>query len=258
MNLATFVEHISGAITACDWQRRPFGHAIIDGFLPDQLARQVEPHLGAQNLERFVYDSPIERKDASNHWNDFAPELYGVFAGLNHPAIARALSATTGIRDLFLDAGLHGGGIHRTTRGGRLNLHIDYAIHPKLGAERRLNLIIYLNRSWDASWGGQLQLWAGSDRPERMFANIEPSWNRAVLFATGDNSWHGFPTPIECPTGVVRQSLALYYCSLVGPHTTKRYKAKFVPAPEQQGNDFIQELCDKRMNADLADQAYRS
>jgi hypothetical protein len=258
MNLAAFVEHTSAAIAACDWQRKPFGHAIIEGFLPEQVARQIEPNLNAQNLGRFVYDSPIERKDASNHWNDFASELYAVFAGLNHPAIARTLVATTGIKDLFLDAGLHGGGIHRTTRGGRLNLHIDYAVHPKLGAERRLNLIIYLNRSWETSWGGQLQLWSGSEQPEHMFANIDPIWNRAVLFATGDHSWHGFPAPIQCPTGVVRQSLALYYCSLVGPHTTKRHKAKFVPAPEQRGNAAIQQLCDRRMDAELASEAYRS
>jgi hypothetical protein len=33
---------------------------------------------------------------------------------------------------LVADLGLHGGGLHSHARGGKLNVHLDYDIHPKL------------------------------------------------------------------------------------------------------------------------------
>ena len=45
--------------------------------------------------------------------------------------------------NLYPDCGLHGGGWHTHGVGGKLNMHPDYAIHPKSGLERQLNLIIY-------------------------------------------------------------------------------------------------------------------
>ena len=35
----------------------------------------------------------------------------------------------------------------RTQRGSRLEMHLDYSIHPVSGKERRVNLIVYMNRS---------------------------------------------------------------------------------------------------------------
>ena len=55
--------------------------------------------------------------------------------------------------------GLHGGGWHLHARGGKLNVHLDYSVHPKLHLERRLNLIVYLAQGWDPAWGGALGLW---------------------------------------------------------------------------------------------------
>ena len=40
---------------------------------------------------------------------------------------------------------------------------------------------------------------------------ISPIFNRMVLFATTDLAYHGHPEPLQCPPGVSRRSLALYY-----------------------------------------------
>jgi len=257
MLLESFVTHVVEALKNATWQPKPYGHMVIDNFLPDDVATAIEPHLSEAGLQRFIYDSPIEKKEASNQWNQFAPELYATFAAMNHSRITGWMTLITGIQGLFLDAGLHGGGIHRTPTGGRLNLHIDYAIHPKLNAERRLNMIVYLNRDWEEAWGGQLELWYGEEHPEYMFKKIEPSWNRAVIFATGDTSWHGFPAPLTSPPEVVRHSLAMYYCSFVRPGTSERYKAKFVPSREQASDESVKQLCERRADEHLASEAYR-
>ena len=41
---------------------------------------------------------------------------------------------------------------------GRLEMHLDYSIHPISGMERRVNLIVYLNSDRQQEWGGDLRL----------------------------------------------------------------------------------------------------
>ena len=45
----------------------------------------------------------------------------------------------------------------------------------------------------------------------RRGAAYEPLWNRAVVFSTTDESYHGHPDPLTSPAGVFRNSIALYY-----------------------------------------------
>jgi hypothetical protein len=40
---------------------------------------------------------------------------------------------------------------------------------------------------------------------------IAPEFNRAVIFATRSDTFHGHPEPWAAPPGVYRQSIALYY-----------------------------------------------
>ena len=41
--------------------------------------------------------------------------------------------------------------------------------------------------------------------------SIKPAFNKAVIFNTDEDSFHGLPDPINCPDGDSRKSLALYY-----------------------------------------------
>ena len=38
-------------------------------------------------------------------------------------------------------------------------MHLDYSIHPISGKERRVNLIVYLNKDWKEEFLGEVQLW---------------------------------------------------------------------------------------------------
>ena len=42
-------------------------------------------------------------------------------------------------------------------------------------------------------------------------ASIEPFLNNVVIFRTDQDSNHGFPDPIKCPSKTTRNSIALYY-----------------------------------------------
>lgn len=42
-------------------------------------------------------------------------------------------------------------------------MHLDYEKHPRLiDKQRRLNVIVFVNKEWEKRWNGDLQLWEGT------------------------------------------------------------------------------------------------
>jgi len=146
---------------------------------------------------------------------------------LNSPQMIKLLEKHVGV-NLFPDMGLHGGGWHMHGSGGNLNPHFDYSIHPKCGLQRKLNIIIYLSRDLKPiKHKGHLGLWSHDhkiNQPKDLIKEVEPIFNRAIIFDTTQNSWHGMSQKLQVPKGIYRKSLAVYY--LTEPkHALKHQKA---------------------------------
>jgi hypothetical protein len=85
---------------------------------------------------------------------------------------------------------------------------------------------------------------------------VAPLFNRAVLFDTSQNSWHGLPEPLRCPLGVTRNSLAVYYLLGVSESHDKRGKALFAPYKDQIFDPEVLDLIKKRADIDQAPLVY--
>lgn len=229
-------------------KQEPFQHAIIDNFLTSDVFRAVVEEFPSYGDPAWLaYASPLEQKKALNVWDKFGTVTYRLFAFLNAPMFVRQLERLAECT-LYPDAGLSGAGLHCHARGGKLNVHLDYDTHPKLPLQRKLNLIIYVSPTWEDAWGGALELWSHDDvrhQPQSCRTKISVRPNRAVIFDTTQNSWHGLPEPLSCPPHVTRNSLAVYYLSDPQKTTTRR-KALFAPYKEQVNNAAIQTLIVER------------
>ena len=118
----------------------------------------------------------------------------------------------TGINEILIpDPYLIGGGLHELRNDGFLNIHADFNRHPKMKLDRRLNILIYLNKDWKNEYGGQLQLW--DKNMKKCEQNIVPTFNRMVIFSTTDSSYHGNPIKVCHPKLISRKSIAMYYYS---------------------------------------------
>lgn len=193
---------------------KPFDYKVLDNFLSPVLANKLSQEFPPYDSDVwYEYNQPYQKKKSCNIWWNFPPDTYKTFTYLNSPSFIKDLSHITGIRDLYPDMGLHGGGWHIHSTGGVLNYHLDYKKHPKLNLKRVINLIIYLTPEWDSTWGGNLHLSSGNEKePDyKTVQVIENKFNRAVIFNCSQNSWHGFPEPLTCPEGVYRKSIAVYY-----------------------------------------------
>lgn len=239
----------------------PFPHIVIDNFFPTSVAKALEQEVPDFTSGPWMqYNNAIEKKRVLNHWDRFPPTTYGAMSYLNSATFLEHLKTMTGIDDLRADIGLHGGGWHAHGRGEKLNVHLDYSIHPKLRLERRLNLIVYLTSGWHPAWGGGLGLWTHDPdrkKPKALATLIECVHNRAVIFDTTRNSWHGLPDALECPERVVRKSLAVYYLSPPRAGISDRAKALFAPHKQQESDPAVLDLIERRSRADEAALTYR-
>ena len=229
---------------------KPFPHIVINNFFESDIAKKLEKEFPDYNNAVWDnYNNAIEVKKICNNWKAFPSLTYQVFSYLNSEKFVNKFSnLILNSSDLISDPGLHGGGWHIHSRGGKLNTHLDYSIHPKLKLQRKINLIIYLNSDWQDDWGGRLGFWenGNSKQPGELCKEIEPRFNRAVIFDTTKNSWHGLPESINCPENEYRKSMALYYLIKPSDIADKRAKALFSPSKSQSGNDKVLKLIKKR------------
>lgn len=222
---------------------KPYEHIIIKDFFSLDYANKIYENYPKIDEKWCYYDNPLENKYALNKF-DNNNEIKEMYEKLNNENFIDKLKEITEIKDLEKDEYLHGAGLHAYPNNGKLDIHLDYNIHPITGKERRINLIIYMNKDWKEDYGGNLELY--DDKRKRCNINLYPTFNTAILFRTSDLSYHGLPTPIKCPEGEYRKSIAIYYVSLPRENLTKRYKAEYFPLLEQPVNEKLKKLYEIR------------
>ena len=222
---------------------QPFPHIVIDNLFDPTLLDQVLSEFPEPGKIKWTkFDNAQEIKLASAAEVSFGPITRLLLYHLNSITFLEFLSHVTGIENLIPDPCFDGGGLHQITRGGKLGIHADYNKHPRNGLDRRLNALLYLNKDWREEYGGHLELW---DRDMiRCEAKILPVFNRFMVFGTTDYTYHGHPDPLQCPEGMTRKSLALYYFSngrpaeeISGSHSTlfqARTRDDFKPTVKQK------------------------
>lgn len=211
----------------------PFAHIQIDDFLPREMLDQcLAKFPTAPDPESVSFDRSQERFKTSYHPDYLDPTIRAFFYSLNSAPFIQFLENMTGIKGLMPDPYFLGGGFHQTTNGGHLDVHADFNKHPKLGVERRLNLLLYLNSEWESAYGGELELW--DEQMQSCVRRITPQFNRCVVFSTDEHSYHGHPIPVNHPNEIPRRSIAIYYYTATFDATKRKYTTQFKVRPESE------------------------
>ncbi len=143
------------------------------------------------------------------------PRLRELVDELNSPDFVAWLLDLSGIPGLVSDPQLADAGLRQVGQDGFQNLHVDPVWHAsRSNWRRRVNLVIYLTLNWNDKWGGRLEFWDSDIRG--CVAHYPSLFNHAVIFNADDGSFHGFPEPLRCPAGVLRNSLVLSYYTIEG------------------------------------------
>lgn len=219
----------------------PFPHIVLDDFFDADVLESVLKE--AQNVDKELSYAKFIRAKTEAQKYAFLPDVVGsettrLINFLNSGPIISYLEKLTGISGLLADPSYFGGGVHLIGKGGFLEVHADFNHLKKYNLERRINLLLYLNKDWLDEYNGKLELW---DR-KSMSRNVEPIFNRCVIFSTGKDSLHGHPAPLQTPDGIVRCSIALYYYTNTWGEEDVSHNTRYYASPNNNSKTKISRI----------------
>jgi len=127
----------------------PFNHIVIDNFFTPEVADKLSEEFPDYNDPTINnLNNPLENKRSNNHWDRFPSCTYRAFMEFGSDRMMSSMRVFAQTDQLMMDYGLNGGGWHMHSKGGNNNVHLDYNLHPKMGMQRKLNIIVYLTKEW--------------------------------------------------------------------------------------------------------------
>ena len=210
----------------------PFKNVVLENFLKKNSAIEILKNFKLNDHwinYTFVNNYRKYALRDKRYMNKTTREL---LLELGSKKFIHILSEITGMKNIFLDPTLDGGGLHQIFNGGSLNIHTDYNSHYKEKKWKRvLNLLIYLNKGWKKKYKGDLELW--NSTATRKIKSYAPIFNRCVIFKTDKKSYHGHPIKLKVPRNVSRKSIAVYYF-INEEKNLKLYPTRYISRPSDK------------------------
>ena len=154
----------------------PFPHFIVDNFLNEDSANKVLDNFKitkewtnlslVNNYKKFLLN---DRNLMNSNCNEIIEEL-------GSKEFIDSLTRCTGLKNIFLDKELVGGGLQQSLNGGYLNMHTDFTSHiTKKNWRRVLNLLIYFNKDWLDEYNGCIEFW--DNKMQNKIKSYSPIFN---------------------------------------------------------------------------------
>lgn len=234
LNQQTDLKQIAEKFGKAYRQGDPVRHIVLDDFFNPDFLNQVLlefPDLASSRKVKS-FSNANEKKAITKGESLFHESAKRLAHYLNSEEILDFLQELTGIDETLIpDPHFVGGGFHETVPGGYLKIHADFNKNIQTGLDRRLNLLVFLNKDWEESYGGHFEFW--DKEMKQCTHRITPVFNRVVVFSTTSDSYHGHPDPLTCPEGRSRKSMAMYY------YSNGRPERETVPGKELHNTVFV-------------------
>lgn len=213
------------------------GYFIIDDLLPEDLAKQcfgVFP----KTSEMRCLKSLREYKYVSAQMDKHHQLLEKVIYAFQDEKIVKLIGEICNIHSLYADGSLYAGGLSLMAKDNFLHPHLDNSHDAKRERWRVLNLLYYVTPDWELQNGGNLELWPNGPKKEPIV--IESKFNRLVVMATHDRSWHSVN---KVTIDINRCCISNYYFSDVpSKGSDKFHVTKFRGRPEDTFTNLILDI----------------
>jgi len=160
---------------------------ILDNLLPEPEAHKIFEAFPKKE-SMMVRKSLREHKHVAAQMDHYDPLLEEIVFAFQDPRVLDIVAKITGIEGMIPDDKLYAGGISLMAKDNFLNPHLDNSHDNGRQLYRVLNLLYYVTPDWDHDCGGNLELWDNGPKSERR--EIVSKFNRLVLMATHEKSWH--------------------------------------------------------------------
>lgn len=213
------------------------GYFFIDDVLPLELAQkcfEVFPDKSEmrclKSLREFKHISA--QMDKHNHL------LEAVIYAFQDEKVVKLIGEICNVNSLYPDESLYAGGISLMAHHNFLHPHLDNSHDAERQRWRVLNLLYYVTPDWETRNGGHLELWPNGPKKEPVV--IESKFNRLVVMATHDTSWHSVN---KVTVDQSRCCISNYYFSNTPLKASDKFHVtKFRGRPEDTFTNLILDL----------------
>jgi hypothetical protein len=207
----------------------PYPHIVLPDFLDENILELCLREFPPVPKSIVGYQRSQENLKYEFRPEVLSPPLRSLFYSFNSIPFVGFIENLTGIKGLIPDPYFAGAGLHQVSAGGHLDIHTDFNFHAAMGLERRVNVLIYLNRDWREEYGGCFEIW--DQKMSRCCRRVVPAFNTCVVFSTSSISFHGNPEPVNHPDGSPRRAIALYYYTATWDKTRREHTTQFKVRP---------------------------
>jgi Rps23 Pro-64 3,4-dihydroxylase Tpa1-like proline 4-hydroxylase len=210
------------------------GYFVVDDLLPQDLALKCF-EVFPDKSEMRCLKSIREYKHVSAQMDKHNQLLEQVIYAFQHPKIVELIGEICDIDSLYADESLYAGGLSLMANHNFLHPHLDNSHDAERERWRVLNLLYYVTPDWNKDNGGHLELWPNGPKKEPII--LESKFNRLVVMATHDRSWHSVN---QVKVNRSRCCISNYYFSDEPlKNTDKFHVTKFRGRPEDTFTNLV-------------------
>lgn len=163
------------------------GYFYIDDLLPVDLTEKCYQVFPKKEDMRML-KSIREYKYVSAQMNQHDSLLEDVLYAFQDKRIVNLVNEICNVNEIYPDESLYAGGVSLMSKDNFLKPHLDNSHDANRERWRVLNLLFYVTPDWKLEDGGHLELWPEGTNGKPIL--IESKFNRLVVMATHDASWH--------------------------------------------------------------------
>lgn len=195
ITINTLAEHITKRLAAninqlkdgYNTSKDAIGFFYLDDILPIDIAKQCFDVFPDKSKMRCL-KSLREYKYVSAQMNKHHPLLEKVIYAFQHQSVVNIISEICDVNHISADQTLYAGGLSLMADQNFLNPHLDNSHDANRALWRVFNLLYYVTPDWELQDGGHLELWPKGPKGKPRL--IESKFNRLIVMATHDKSWH--------------------------------------------------------------------
>ena len=211
------------------------GYFVLDDLLPNDLALKILKNFPDTN-DAISKKNFREHKYIAYQMDQYNPLLEETIYAFQDQKVVQIVEEICQLTNIYPDEHLYAGGLSIMEKGNFLNPHLDNS-HDKDGNKWRvLNLLYYVTPDWEKEYGGNLELWSNGLKNSPVI--ITSKFNRLVLMATHQNSWHSVNKVTK--EKIRRCCVSNYYFSDKPIQSTDSFHVtSFRGRPSEKVKDFI-------------------
>jgi Rps23 Pro-64 3,4-dihydroxylase Tpa1-like proline 4-hydroxylase len=171
---------------------KPYPHIVLDDFLDKDFFSNLNTEAFTIEKHRNDHlDTFLERNKSNSRNVNLSEKIRLLVEELNKEKFLIELRKLTGIKELFQTTvgNTKLSNYHEMYKSGFVGTHVDHSSEPISGLPHVLNILIYLTKEWEKSWGGSTLLANKNGRKIEKIVEYTP--NRAVIFLHSPFTFHG-------------------------------------------------------------------